>query len=189
MGASTGPALADQLRELVGLVFPLFRIGQRYFALGNAFPGGQLGQLGVQGRHMALVVRHVFLGVNRVHRALGDADGAVNALVGVNSQEIGAFPKAVHWTDIDAVGVFALNTGFGNGMGQGKSYCCWGNRPANPGQIAILLAIRGQAWQRAIRPRERSGAGFAHRPGKSRCSAPAGARRGRHPGPRAALRW
>ena len=189
MGAATGPVLADQLGELVGLVFPSFRVGQRRFAFGDAFPGGQLGQLGVQGRHVALVVRHIFFGINRVDWALGDTDRAVDALIGVNRQEIGAFPKAVDWTDIDAVGVFALDTGFGNGMGHGRSYSCWRNRPANPGQTAILLAIGSQAWQRAIRPRGRSAAGFADRLDKSHCSVPAGVRRGLHPGLRAALRY
>jgi hypothetical protein len=64
-----------------------------------------------------LVVGHVFFGVNGVDGAFWDTDRTVNAFIGVDCQKVGAFAKTVHGTDIDAVGVFAFDTGFGNGMG------------------------------------------------------------------------
>jgi hypothetical protein len=64
-----------------------------------------------------LVVGHVFFGVNGVDGTLWNTDCTVNAFIGVDCQKVGAFAKTVHGTDIDAVGVFAFDTGFGNGMG------------------------------------------------------------------------
>jgi hypothetical protein len=63
-----------------------------------------------------LIFGHVFFGVDSVDRAFGNADGAVNALIGVNGQKIGALAKAVHGTDINAIGVLAFDTGFSDGM-------------------------------------------------------------------------
>src|SRR6185295_11460174 len=78
-GAAASPSL-DQLVELAGAVFPLVRIGERRLAPGDARP--VLRQLGIERDHVLLVARHVLLGDDRVHRALGDADRAVDALVG-----------------------------------------------------------------------------------------------------------
>jgi hypothetical protein len=64
-----------------------------------------------------LVCRQVFFGINGVDRALGNADGAVNALVRVNDQHIRAFAETVHRADIYAVGVLATDTGFRNDVG------------------------------------------------------------------------
>jgi hypothetical protein len=68
---------------------------------------------------VALIFGHVFFGVNGVHRALGDTHGAVDALIGIDGEKVGAFAKAVHGADVDAIGVFALDAGFGDGMGHG----------------------------------------------------------------------
>ena len=91
--------------------------GSGGLALGDAFPGGQLGQFGVELGHVALVLGHVFFGVDGVDRAFGDADRAVNAFIGVDGQKVGAFAKTVHGADIDTIGVLALDAGFGDGMG------------------------------------------------------------------------
>jgi hypothetical protein len=64
-----------------------------------------------------LVVGHVFFSVNGVDWAFRDANCTVNALIGVDRQKVRAFAKTVYGADIDAVGVFAFDTGFGNGMG------------------------------------------------------------------------
>jgi hypothetical protein len=64
-----------------------------------------------------LVGGQVFFGINGVDRALGDAHGAVDALIGVDGQEVGAFAEAVHRANVHTVGVFALDTGFGNNVG------------------------------------------------------------------------
>jgi hypothetical protein len=107
------------LRQLARLVFPLFGFWQGCFALGNAFPVGQLGQIGVELRHVALIFGYIFFSINGVDRALGDANRTVDALVWVDSQKIGAFPEAVYRADVHAVGVFSLDTSFGDGMCHG----------------------------------------------------------------------
>jgi hypothetical protein len=81
------------------------------FHAGNAGPA-TLGQFHVKGGECLLVCRDVFFGVDRVDRTLGDADGAINALVRVDDQKIGTFAKTVNRADIDAICVFALDTGF-----------------------------------------------------------------------------
>ena len=74
--------------------------------------GQLLRQLGVELDEVLLVARHVFLGQDRVDRALGDADRAVDALVGVDRQEVRAFAEAIDRADIDAVGVLAADARF-----------------------------------------------------------------------------
>jgi hypothetical protein len=108
---------ADQLGQLAGLVFPLVSGGQRRFALGDAPPAGQYGQLGIELGHVLLVGGQVFFGKDGIHGAFWDAHSAVDALIGVDGQEVGAFAKAIHGANVHTVGVFALDTGFGNNVG------------------------------------------------------------------------
>jgi hypothetical protein len=61
--------------------------------------------------------RCVFFGINRIHRAFGNAHGAVDALIRVDGEEVGAFAEAVHRANIHTVGVLALDTGFGDDVG------------------------------------------------------------------------
>src|SRR4051812_31865406 len=74
--------LPDQFAELAGLVLPVIGIGLGCLALGDAGPA--LRQLGIERDHVLLVARHVFLRHDRVDRALGNADGAIDALVGID---------------------------------------------------------------------------------------------------------
>jgi hypothetical protein len=82
----------------------------------------QLGQFGIELGHVLLVSRHVLFGVNGVDWALRDANRAVDALIGVDGQEIGAFAKAVDGTNVHTVGVFAADTGFGDNVGHGVNF-------------------------------------------------------------------
>ena len=66
---------------------------------------------------LSLVGWQIFFGIDGIDGAFGNAHGAVNALVGVNGQEVGAFAETVHRTDIHAVGIFAADTGFRNNVG------------------------------------------------------------------------
>jgi hypothetical protein len=113
--------LADKLGQLAGLVFPFVSIGQWSFALGDAFPARQLSQLSVEFGHVLLVSGYVFFRVDRIHRTLGYANGAINALIWVDGEEVRAFAKAVHGADVDAIGVFTFDAGFCDGMGHGMS--------------------------------------------------------------------
>ena len=64
-----------------------------------------------------LRVGHVVLGEDRLDRALGDAQRAVDALVGIDDQHVRALAKAVDRADIDAVGVLALDAALGDDVG------------------------------------------------------------------------
>lgn len=106
-----------ELVQFLGDVFPLVSVRQWGFAFGYAFPAPC--QLDIEGNEGLLVGWYVFFGVNRIHRAFWDADGAVYAFVGVDDEEVGAFAKAVYGAYIDTVGVFAADTGFGYYVGHG----------------------------------------------------------------------
>jgi hypothetical protein len=85
----------------------------------NARPG--TGEIGVNGDEVFLAVGYVFFGVYRIYWALRNTDGAVDALIGVYDQKIGALTEAVDRADVDAVGITTLDTGFGNNMGHGNT--------------------------------------------------------------------
>ena len=72
---------------------------------------GLFGQLGVDLNEVGLLGRQIFFGIDGTDGAFGDAHGAVYALVGVYDQHVLAFTKTIDGADIDAVSVFALNTG------------------------------------------------------------------------------
>ena len=112
---------AGQLCQLARLVFPVVSVSQRCLTLGDAGPA-DAGEFHIQSHHMLLVGGNVFFGVNGVDRALGDTNGTVDALIGVDGEEIRAFAETVHRANIHAVGVFASDTGFGNNVGHGEIY-------------------------------------------------------------------
>src|SRR5690606_36020882 len=70
---------------------------------------------------LLLVLGHLVFGEDRLGRAFGFAQGAVDALVRVNDQEVRAFVEAVHRADFHAVGVFALDAVVGDDEGHGLS--------------------------------------------------------------------
>jgi hypothetical protein len=92
---------------------------QGRLAAGNAGPVGLFGQLGVDLNEVGLLRGQVLLGINGAHGAFWDAHGAVYALVGVDDQHVFAFTKTIDGANIDAVGVFALNTGITYDMHHG----------------------------------------------------------------------
>lgn len=108
---------AFEFCKLVGAVFPLFGRGQRVFALGNGLEVGRKSQLSVDLDHVLLVFGQIFFGVDGINRALRDANGAIDAFIGIDGQEVGAFLEAIDRADVHAIGVFALNAGFGDNVG------------------------------------------------------------------------
>jgi hypothetical protein len=61
---------------------------------------------------LALFIREIVLGIYGIHRAFRYAQGAVDALIGVNNKEVRPLVKAVYRTYLDTVGVFAANAAF-----------------------------------------------------------------------------
>src|SRR6185369_12041647 len=104
---------------------PLVGVGQRGVALGDALPARRLCEIGVDLDELQLIGRRVFLRVDRVHGAFGDAYRAVDAFVRVDDEEIRPFAEAVHGADVHAIRVLAADAGFGDDvshfvLGQGR---------------------------------------------------------------------
>src|SRR4029078_770586 len=132
------PACAGMTRQKAGAsllyevalfldLFPVVGVRGRRLALDKRLPG--LGKLGVQGNEVALVGGDVVLGEDGFHRALGHAEGAVDALVGVDDQHVRALSEAIHRADIDTIGVLALHAGLGDHVRTG-----WA--PSNRGTLS-----------------------------------------------------
>src|SRR3546814_10403525 len=82
---------------------------------------------------MALIVGDFMVADDGVDRTFGNTDRAIYALIGMNDQKIGAFHKAIHRTNADAIRVLALNAGLGN-------YKCHGfPKPLFPSLAAIPI--------------------------------------------------
>src|SRR5690606_17585631 len=108
-------ALAGLGGEVLGVLARLslvrVRIGRRLALAGDVGPV-VVGILAVQlqpGLGLGISVGHDGLG-----RALGLADAAVDALVGMDDQHVLALVEAVHGTDLDTIHVLALDAGFGD---------------------------------------------------------------------------
>ena len=106
--------------QFVGHVFPVVRIRQGRLCAGNRRP--RPGQLKVESSELDFVGIEIFFGLNGIDRAFRNADGAVDALVGVNHQHVGTFAKTVHGADVDAIGVFAADAGFGDDVGHSAAW-------------------------------------------------------------------
>src|SRR6266446_2202502 len=118
------PCLALQERELVLHVLPLVGVGRARLGIGD--DGPDLGELGVERGVFLLLLGQVFFGNDRVHRTLGDADGAIDALVRVDHQHVRPFVEAIDRADIDAVGVLALDAAFHDDVGHRAILCVAG---------------------------------------------------------------
>src|SRR5690606_9518426 len=146
----SGSAL-EQL-ELVRLAFPLLGVGRWVLARGDHRPF--LRQLGVERHEVLLPGGHVVLGVDRVDRALGFAQGAIDALVRIDHQEVRALVETVDRAHLDAVGVLALDAVFGDDEGH------FAKVPWSRGSLGILEQPRAGrceafASARAARPKGR----------------------------------
>ncbi len=103
-----GSILPLQKLQLVRLAVPFGGICERFAARGNHWP--LLGELGVEGDKIFLAGRDIVFGVNGFGRAFGFAEGAIDAFVGVNHEEIRAFVEAIDRANFNTIGVFAADT-------------------------------------------------------------------------------
>src|SRR6185436_17138691 len=76
----------------------------------------RLGKLGIERSPFFLAVRHVVLREYRLDGAFRNAHRAVYALVRIDDQHVGAFAKAIDRTDIDTVGILALDARLGHNV-------------------------------------------------------------------------
>src|SRR5678815_3082384 len=105
-----GLELALQQLELVRLAVPVLGVARSILANGQHRP--VLGKVGVERDEMLLACRHVVLGKDRVGRALGLAQRAVDTLFGIDHEEVRSLVKAVDRADFHAIGVLALDAVF-----------------------------------------------------------------------------
>ena len=142
--ADAGRASSGQLVQLVLDVLPLFRVGQGRLGLGDRRPEAR--EIRVQLDELLLVRRHVFFRLDRVHRALGHADGAVDAFVRVDGEEIRAFPETIDRAYIDAVGITTADARFGDNVGHNSPIYGGVPRPSAQGWAANMAkhCILGQ---------------------------------------------
>src|SRR3989338_31652 len=116
-----GGVLLDQFVDLARFAIPLVGVWQRRLALGDALPAVGKGQVGVELDESNLVGRQIFFGKDGVGRAFGDADGAVDAFIGVDDKHVRAFAEAVHGAHVHTIGVLALDAVFGDDVGHDRS--------------------------------------------------------------------
>ena len=102
-------------------VFPFIRVGQRTLGLGNRRPFSRKSD--IQFDEFLLIGRYIFFGEDRIDRAFGHADRAIDTFIRIDRQEIRAFAKAIHRAHINAVGVTAANAGFGHNVGHNSPIC------------------------------------------------------------------
>src|SRR5690554_5498393 len=105
-------AYALELRQLAGLSVTILSVGQRLLLLADVGP--HLGELGVALDEGLLALGELILREDCLGGALRLAEGAVDALVGVDHQEVGALVEAVHRADLDTIGVLALDAVLGD---------------------------------------------------------------------------
>src|ERR1700712_1405899 len=79
-------SLVLQVLQLVGDVLELFGFRQGGLGLGDGRPLAR--QIDIELDELLLVGRDIFLGVDRIDRAFGDAHGAIYALVRVDREEV-----------------------------------------------------------------------------------------------------
>jgi hypothetical protein len=102
--------LTLQVFDFARYTVPFFGIFWGFFFLGDIGPN--LCEFGVEFQEGFLVFGQLVFRVNGVHRAFGFAQGAVDTLVWVDHQEVGAFVEAVNRAYFYAVGMFAFNAVF-----------------------------------------------------------------------------
>jgi hypothetical protein len=108
---------ANQVWQFVGTIFPSIGIRQCGFALGDTLPCRKFGEFCIQWGHVALIGWYIFFCVDGIHRAFGNAHSTINAFIGINGQEVRSFSETIDRANIDTIGIFAFNAGFGDGMG------------------------------------------------------------------------
>src|SRR5256886_4753993 len=97
----------------------LFPYTTLFRSLGNHRP--ELGELGVQRLEVLLARGQLLLGEDRLDRALGLAQRAVDALLRIDGEEVRSLVETVDRADLHAVHVLALDAVFGDDKSHAQS--------------------------------------------------------------------
>src|SRR3954470_12773379 len=117
--ASARERLHREHSALAFLLLVLLGGGQRILLLVDVGPLRR--EVGVQRRVLLPLLGKVVLGEDRLGGADRLAGAAVDALVGVDDEEVGAFVEAIDGADSNAVGVLARDARLGNDERHGLS--------------------------------------------------------------------
>jgi hypothetical protein len=66
-----------------------------------------------------LITWHIIFGINCIDWTLWNANSTINALIWINDQEVRALTEAIHWANVNAIGVLTTNTGFSYNISHG----------------------------------------------------------------------
>ena len=83
--------------------------------------GPDTGQFCVECRESSLIVGHIFFGEDSIHRAFWNAYCTVNALVGVDYQEVGTHSEAINRAHVNTIRVPSQDAGFCDHVGHDLS--------------------------------------------------------------------
>src|SRR5262245_3420040 len=111
-------AFVEQVAFLLHLG-PFIGIGRTILLFDDRRP--DLGEVGVQLNEIALIFRDIVFGENRFDRTFRNAQRAIDALVRIDDQDVGAFTKTIHRADVYAIGIFALDAALGHNVSHGMS--------------------------------------------------------------------
>src|SRR5579864_3367866 len=96
--------------KLAFSAFELLGVSRRFLLLGNIRPGFRVFAVHFE----PLFEPRLGVGLDRVGRALRLAHAAIDAFVRMDDQHVLALVEAIHGAYLDAVGIFALDAGFGD---------------------------------------------------------------------------
>ena len=117
IGSVALTGLCGKESQFIGLTVKLFGLWQGITLDGHIWP--LFGVIGIElePRFQA----RLGIGLNRLGRALGLADTAIDTFIRVNDEHILAFIETIDRTDLDAVHVFALDAVFDDDIGHSKA--------------------------------------------------------------------
>ena len=118
LAGGEGTRLMPLTRDRAKPAVPFGGVRGRILARRQHRPG--LRQFGIERHEGFLPGWDVFFRIDRVDRAFRLAEGAVDALVRIDHQEIRTFVETVHRAHLDAVGVLALDAVLGDDEGHGR---------------------------------------------------------------------
>ena len=101
-------------------------IRQGCYGLGNRTPRSRCRQSGIESKEVPLRCRQIDIVIDRIDRTLRHAHRTIDAELGIDDQKIGAFAETIHRTNIDTIGMFAVQAGCGDDKGHR-----WRNQEVN----------------------------------------------------------
>src|ERR1019366_6053450 len=136
------------LLKLVGHVLPGLGVGRGIFL--GCYIGPGLCEFRIQAQE--LLEAGLSVGLDRFHRTFGLANPAVDALVGMNDEHVGALVEAVHRTHLHAVHVLEFNATFDDDV---SHYALSGWAALSSARPSIRQGMRRWCGKKRVKTRPR----------------------------------